>query len=52
MKTPAEWSAMEKELTVLKQQREELKNALNATSKRIHILSTSIAQYKKKKETV
>lgn len=48
MKTPAEWKAMEQELMDLKQKREELKNSLNATSKRIHILSTSIAQYNKK----
>lgn len=48
MKTAADWKADEQELIQLKKWREELKADLATTSRRIHILSTSIREYKKK----
>ena len=46
MKTEKEWQSMEKELKDLRQWRKELREDLTRTSKRIHIMSTSIRQHK------
>ena len=46
MKTEKEWQSMEEELNDLQQWRKELREDLVRTSKRIHIMSTSIRQHK------
>lgn len=48
IKTHEEWEEDKAELYNLRKQREELKANIATISKRIHILSTSIAQYEKK----
>lgn len=48
IKTHEDWERDKQELVDLRKQREELKSNITAISKRIHILSTSIAQYEKK----
>ena len=48
MKTAAEWKATEQELMNLQKWREELKNEVTKVSRKIHILATSISQYRKK----
>ena len=48
MKTAVEWETREQELMNLKKWREELKSEVTKVSRKIHILSTSIGQYKKK----
>ena len=50
MKTEAEWKSDEQKLEDLKEWRKELRADLVETSRKIHILSTSINQYKKKEE--
>lgn len=50
MKTKAEWKADEQKLEALKEWRKELRADLVETSKQIHILSTSLSQYKKREE--
>lgn len=50
MKTETQWKASEQELILLKKRRNKLKFDISETSKRIHILSTSINQYKKRRE--
>ena len=46
MKSETEWQAMEQELNDLRQWRKELREDLVRTSKRIHIMATSIRQHK------
>ena len=48
MQTVAEWKRKEQKLMDLRKWREELKNETTQVSREIHILSTSISQYKKK----
>lgn len=48
MQTATEWKAKEQELMDLRKWREELKSEVTQVSRKIHILSTSISQYKKK----
>jgi chromosome segregation ATPase len=48
IKTHEQWEADKQELADLRKQRKELKANITTISKRIHILSTSIAQYEKK----
>ena len=50
-KTQEQWEADEAELIELRKQRCELKATLTTISKRIHMLSTSIAQHKRKEAT-
>lgn len=48
IKTHEDWERDKQELADLRRQRDELKANITTISKRIHILSTSIAQYEKK----
>ena len=50
MKTHAEWKNSEQELINLRNWRNELKDEVATVSKKIHILSTSINQYKKREK--
>ena len=50
MKTVQEWKSTEEELMDLREWRKELKDEVNRVSRKIHILSTSLNQHKKKEE--
>ena len=49
-KTEEQWQVDWQELLMLRQQRDKMKSELTVISKRIHVLSTTIAQHKKKRE--